>query len=85
MGYRLLRQHGRQDGALAIFRKVVELYPGSTNAYDSLSEALEAAGSRAEALSVAKRGLEALEKETLTPERKQQLGDLLRERVKRVQ
>ena len=85
MGYRLLRQQGQQDAAHAVFRKVVDLYPGSTNAYDSLSEALEAAGNRTEALSVAKRGLEVLEKEALTPERKQQLGDLLRERIKRLQ
>jgi hypothetical protein len=85
MGYRVLRQHAKPEAAIAIFRKVVDLYPASTNAYDSLSEALEGAGNRAEALSVAKRGLEMLEKESLTPERRQQLGDLLRERVKRLQ
>lgn len=43
LGYRLLRQ-GMVEEALGIFRFNVELYPDSGNPYDSLGEALIAAG-----------------------------------------
>ena len=36
----------------SLFRRIVELFPASSNAYDSLAEALEAAGERREAVEV---------------------------------
>ena len=49
LGYRLLRQ-GMIEEALGIFRFNVELYPESGNPYDSLGEALIAAGDLERAL-----------------------------------
>lgn len=48
-GYRLLGG-GNVDDAVAAFRRNVALYPDSANVYDSLGEALEAKGERAEAI-----------------------------------
>lgn len=48
LGYRLLGEE-RHDDALAAFRRATELYPGSANVWDSLGEALLAAGRAAEA------------------------------------
>jgi hypothetical protein len=83
LGYRLLRQQKTSE-AIAVFRKNVELYPARTNVYDSLSEALEATGERAEALAVARQGLAVLAKEELPDVRRQQLSELLEGRVKRL-
>lgn len=47
-GYKLLAA-GRTDEALAAFRRNVALYPESANVHDSLGEALEKSGDRAEA------------------------------------
>jgi uncharacterized protein len=43
MGYFLLGQK-KIEGALAAFKRNVELYPGSANVYDSLADGLEAEG-----------------------------------------
>jgi tetratricopeptide (TPR) repeat protein len=43
VGYGLLAQK-KIDESIAAFRRNVELYPGSANVYDSLADALEAAG-----------------------------------------
>jgi len=48
-GYQLLGS-GKTQEAVAIFRKNVEKYPASWNAYDSLAEGLAAAGQKAEAI-----------------------------------
>lgn len=48
LGYRLLGK-GDLEGALAVFRLNVELYPGSANTYDSLGEALVEIGQTEEA------------------------------------
>jgi CubicO group peptidase (beta-lactamase class C family) len=61
-GYQLFGQKNL-PAALAIFRLNVELYPKSANAYDSLAEALEAAGNRAEAIISYKKSL-ALDPQT---------------------
>ena len=50
LGYRVLRSGSAAD-SIAIFRRIAELFRASSNAYDSLAEALEAAGERREALS----------------------------------
>jgi hypothetical protein len=44
--------------------------PASSNAYDFLAEALEAAGERREAVAVTERALEVLAKQELTPEQR---------------
>ncbi len=48
-GYQLLGS-GKTQEAIAIFRKNVEKYPASWNAYDSLGEGLAAGGQKAEAI-----------------------------------
>lgn len=48
-GYRLLGA-GKVDDAIGAFRRNVALYPDSANVHDSLAEALEAKGQRAEAI-----------------------------------
>ena len=54
LGYRVLRS-GSAANSIPIFRRIVELFPASSNAYDSLAEALEAAGERREAVAVTER------------------------------
>lgn len=49
VGYRILGAED-YDGAIAVFRYNVELYPESANVYDSLGEAFENAGQLDEAL-----------------------------------
>jgi len=83
MAYRLVRNEKRTE-AIAVFRAVVELFPGSSNGYDSLAEALEGAGERAEALSLSRKGLEVLEREQLPADRRQQMKDVLEGRVRRL-
>jgi len=83
LAYRLLRTQKAPE-AIAIFRRIIELYPASSNAYDSLSEALETTGAREEALAVTRKGLEVLERQDLTPQARQQMADLLRARLKRL-
>ncbi len=57
LGYRLLGA-GRAADATALFRLMVELYPRSANAWDSLGEGLAAAGERTEAIRAYARSLE---------------------------
>lgn len=59
IGYRLL-QRGRRSEAVSVFKLAVERYPRSANAWDSLSEALEAGGDREAALQASKKALELL-------------------------
>jgi hypothetical protein len=49
LGYQFLR-NGRINEALAVFRVSTQLYPNSTNAFDSLAEAFEAIGDNASAI-----------------------------------
>ncbi len=49
LGYRYLQQ-GRPEIAVAVFRLMTDLYPGSTNDCDSLGEALLANGNKEEGL-----------------------------------
>jgi hypothetical protein len=84
VGYRLLRA-SKTDDAVALFRAIVEFYPGSSNAYDSLSEALEASGARAEAVEVCRKGLEVLAKQDVTPQGRAQMAELLEGRITRLQ
>jgi hypothetical protein len=83
VAYRLFR-NGKQPDGLALFRKIVEMFPSSSNAYDSLSEALEATGDRAGAAATARKGLEVLDREQIPDARKAQLRQLLQARVARL-
>ena len=83
IAYRVFR-NGKPADAIVIFRKIVELYPNSSNAYDSLSEVLEAAGEKAEAGAMARKGLEVLEREELPAARRTQMKESLEGRIKRV-
>ena len=83
LGYRLLRGQKTAE-SIVIFRKVVDLFPGSSNAYDSLSEALEAAGERAQSVEVAQKGLEVLARQDLTAEQRRDMANLLEARLKRL-
>ena len=57
LGYTLLRQK-HMDDALLIFRANVRTHPNSANAWDSLGEALLAAGQKTEGLEAYKKSLE---------------------------
>jgi hypothetical protein len=83
LGYNLLRARKTAE-SVAVFRAVVELTPTSANAHDSLAEALETAGEKAEALAVARKGLELLEREELAPEQRQTIKSALEGRVQRL-
>ena len=83
LGYRVLRS-GSAANSIPIFRRIVELFPASSNAYDSLAEALEAAGERREAVAVTEKGLEVLAKQELTPEQRRDMAELLEARLKRL-
>lgn len=62
MAYGLL-QRGKRSESIEFFRFVTELNPGSANAWDSLSEAYEAAGDRVRALESAQKALQLIEKD----------------------
>jgi CubicO group peptidase (beta-lactamase class C family) len=52
-----LLQNGKRDDALPLFRYIVEAYPTSANAWDSLGEVLEGGGRRDEALASYRKAL----------------------------
>jgi predicted alpha/beta superfamily hydrolase len=57
-GYNALRYFESPGAAVAIFRRNVELYPGSANVYDSLSDALLARGDTAGARAQLEKAIE---------------------------
>lgn len=65
LGYEL--QPRAPDKALVIFRLDTELYPNSPNAWDSLGEALLAAGNRTEALACYRKVVELLSRDSTLP------------------
>jgi hypothetical protein len=83
LGYRLLRAR-KVAQSIPIFRAAVELSPQSANGYDSLAEALEAAGQTADALAMSRRGLDVLSREQLTPEQRQAVKAALDGRIQRL-
>jgi tetratricopeptide (TPR) repeat protein len=83
LGYRLLRA-GKHADAVAVLQAVVDLYPASGNAYDSLGEALEAAGERARALAITRKGLEVLQGQDLPDETRTSLKTGMEARLKRL-
>ena len=66
LGYGFL-QRGQHGAAVAAITLASEAYPTSANTLDSLSEVLEAAGRRADALAAAERALAALPSDTSVP------------------
>jgi len=67
IGYALqARKHGAE--AIALFEEITRRFAASANAWDSLSEAYEAAGARDQALAAVRRGLEALAAQASLPE-----------------
>jgi tetratricopeptide (TPR) repeat protein len=59
IAYRLL-QRGRRSEAVSVFKLAAERHPRSANAWDSLSEALEASGDHTAALQASRKALELL-------------------------
>jgi CubicO group peptidase (beta-lactamase class C family) len=57
LGYTLL-ERGREEDAVRVFEINVRQFPGSSNAFDSLGDALDQSGRRADALQAYSRALE---------------------------
>jgi tetratricopeptide (TPR) repeat protein len=60
-------QRGQRAQGLAALRLATEAHPASANAFDSLSEVLEATGQRAEALATAEKALALLPSDRTVP------------------
>jgi CubicO group peptidase (beta-lactamase class C family) len=65
-GYRV-RVRGNLAGSILIFRLNVALWPDSSNAYESLAEAYDAAGDRPQAIASYDLALSTLPRDTTTP------------------
>jgi hypothetical protein len=83
LGYRLLRQQKHAE-AIAILRRNVALYPASSNALDSLAEALETSGDKAAAVEVTRHALTVLARQDLTDQQRADMKGLLDARIKRL-
>jgi hypothetical protein len=82
LGYQLATG-GEGPKGIAILRLNTELYPGSSNTYDSLAEVSLAAGDRASALAAARKVLEVLPGDAKAPEgTKAQLKAIAEKRVR---
>jgi tetratricopeptide (TPR) repeat protein len=84
LAYQLLAAKKNQE-AIELLRYAQAAYPGSSNLADSLSEMLEATGQKAEALETARRALQLLDADTVTPaDRKEKLAKASRDRIARL-
>jgi hypothetical protein len=84
LGYRLLSD-GKKEDAVALLRTVTQMYPQSANAFDSLAEAYEGVGQKANARTAEQRCLELLAKDTtMAAPRKEALQKAAEERLKRL-
>lgn len=82
--YHLL-QTNHEPAAIGLFEHITRRFPGSANAWDSLSEAREDAGQPAEALAAVAAGLKVLGADTtLTDRVREQLTRSLRDRQTRL-
>jgi hypothetical protein len=78
-------QSGDLKGALAIMALNVEAYPDSPNAIDSLGDAYLASGDKATALSLARKTIAMLEKDTAdTAARKEQIREVAAQKLKQL-
>jgi tetratricopeptide (TPR) repeat protein len=75
LGYRLLTA-GKANEAVQVFRHAVTRYPRSANAWDSLSEAAEAAGAKKDAVRYAQKALELVSRDA-------SLSEAARENIRR--
>lgn len=84
VAYRLLAR-GRRSEAIEVFRIATGRYPQSANAWESLSEALEAAGSSKEALDASRKALRLLPADqTLTGAARENVRRAATERAERL-
>jgi dienelactone hydrolase len=84
-GYRRLRA-GHVDEAVDIFKVNANAYPRSPAAYDSLAEALIAAGQRREALEAAQKALKALAADrTIAPDVRALIRESIDGKIKELQ
>jgi hypothetical protein len=83
LGYRLLRSQKGAE-ALAIFRRTVALYSDSSNALDSLAEALETTGDKAAAVETTRKALEVLARQELTDQQRNDMRTVLEARLQRL-
>ena len=83
LGYRLLRSQKPAE-ALVIFRRNTALYPASSNALDSLAEALESTGDKAGAVETTRKALEVLARQELTEQQRVDMRTLLEARLQRL-
>lgn len=85
LAYTLLRV-GKSAEAAAVFRMNAERHPQSANAWDSLAEAAEGSGDRAEAVRASRRALELLSKDTvLTDAARSAILTAATERIRRLE
>lgn len=84
MGYALL-QGGDKEQAVAVFAWAAAQYPRSANAQDSLAEAYEANGKKAEALAASEKALALLATDTaIAAERRERVKKAVEERIARL-
>jgi dienelactone hydrolase len=84
VGYQLLGERKAKD-AIEVFKLNVASFPQSANVYDSLADAYEADGNRALAIEYSEKALEALSKDTNTPEPvKQNIRQSAEEKLRRL-
>jgi dienelactone hydrolase len=84
LGYQLLRDGDVKD-AVSLFQLIIEGYPRSANAYDSLSDAWLAAGDKTQALEYAEKAIEMLAQDpNATPEFKQLVRESAEGKIKQL-
>ena len=85
LGYALL-QDGNAKDAVTVFRMIVEAYPQSANAYDSLSDGYLALGDKENTLKYAQKTLDTLDTDpNMTPQLKQLLREGAAKKIKDLQ
>ncbi len=83
LAYRILRSRPPAE-SIPLFRRIVDWFPASSNAYDSLAEGLEAAGERQQSVEVTQRALEVLARQDLTADQRRDMAAILEGRLKRL-
>jgi dienelactone hydrolase len=84
LGYEML-QRSQPQKAVEVFTLNVEAHPGSANAFDSISEALESMGQRDQAVAWAVKGLSVLPADRSVPtDQRKALEEGLRARIARL-
>jgi tetratricopeptide (TPR) repeat protein len=81
-----LLQHQKQNEALEAFKLMVEIYPGSANAYDGLGDAYEALGNKQEAIKATQTCLQKLDTDaSISAEFKERVRKSAEDKLKRLQ